>query len=352
MNTIETIQSKIYEIRGQRVMLDFDLASMYGVKTGRLNEQVKRNIERFPEDFMFQLTKGELEILKSQIATSNISDNQEDVILKSQIVTSSWGGTRKLPYAFTEQGVAMLSSVLRSPLAIQVNIGIIRAFVEFRRMASTLALPNTAADVAQLRKDFEELKLDIEDILHDQNDINESTREQLDAISTALAELQSKEPRQKPRRPIGFVTPSEEQVTAADEASKLTPPSSVNHILSILCASHHMTVRKSHSVGKMLRALCILPILLLVCLVSSCSNDDEEQPKDYMTQLYEESQTLQYQTADSIICFSSKFYDYLELNPDACNHPYYTAIEEKIYEWSPKCITGETDWDGEMHMEY
>ena len=102
----------------------------------------------------------------------------------------------------------------------------------------------------------------------------------------------------------------------------------------------------------LVKALLAIPLLLLVCLVSSCSKDDEEQPKDYMTQLYEESQTLQYQTADSIVNFSSKFYDYLELNPDACNHPYYTAIEEVIYEWSPKCITVETDWDGEMHMDY
>ncbi len=190
MNEMTVIQSKIHEIRGQRVMLDFDLATMYGVETRRLNEQVKRNIERFPEDFMFQLTAGEYEILKSQIATS------------------SWGGTRKLPYAFTENGVAMLSSVLRSPLAIQVNIGIMRVFTEFRRMATALPIPDTNADVAQLRKDFEELKLDIEDILRDQNDINESTRTQLDAISTALAELQPKEP--KKRRPIGFIQPKDE----------------------------------------------------------------------------------------------------------------------------------------------
>ena len=221
MDQLQKIQSKIYEIRGQRVMLDFDLAAMYGVKTGRLNEQVKRNIERFPEDFMFQLTNGEYEILKSQIVTSNVlisqnatsntSDNQKDAILKSQNATSSWGGTRKAPYAFTENGVAMLSSVLRSPLAIQINIGIMRAFTEFRHMASTLSLPSTNADVAQLRKDFEELKLDIEDILRDQNDINESTRMQLDAISTALSELQSKEPRKRERRPIGFIVPDEKK---------------------------------------------------------------------------------------------------------------------------------------------
>ena len=127
MDQLQKIKSKIYEIRGQRVMLDFDLAAMYGVKTGRLNEQVKRNIERFPEDFMFQLTNGEYEILKSQIVTSNVlisqnatsntSDNQKDAILKSQNATSSWGGTRKAPYAFTENGVAMLSVVTGSPLS-------------------------------------------------------------------------------------------------------------------------------------------------------------------------------------------------------------------------------------------
>lgn len=115
-----------------------------------------------------------------------------------------------MPYAFTEHGVAMLSSVLRSPLAIQVNICIIRAFVEFRRLTKTLPISTTAEDIVQLRKDFEELKLDIEDILHDQNDINESTRTQLDAISTALAELQAKRTEQKPRNPIGFVKPKDD----------------------------------------------------------------------------------------------------------------------------------------------
>ena len=194
MNDIQTIQSMIYEIRGQRVMLDFDLAEMYGVETRRLNEQVKRNIERFPEDFMFQLTKGEHEILKSRIATSNLSENQNVAVSISQIATSKpkerRGGTQKRPYAFTENGVAMLSSVLRSPLAIQVNIGIMRAFTAFRHLATSLPKSDVVADVAQLRKDFEELKLDIEDILHDQNDINEETRAQLDAISTALSELQ------------------------------------------------------------------------------------------------------------------------------------------------------------------
>ena len=212
MDELANIRSKIYEIRGQRVMLDFDLAEMYGVETRALNQAVKRNIERFPEDFMFQLTKGESEILtnqilKSQEETENTENLSEGNNMISQIVTSKpierRGGTQKLPYAFTENGVAMLSSVLRSPLAIQVNIGIMRAFTEFRKIAASLQIPDSAADVAQLRKDFEELKLDIEDILHDQNDINEMTRVQLDAISTALAELQPKEP--KPRKKIGFI---------------------------------------------------------------------------------------------------------------------------------------------------
>jgi len=191
MNEIQTIQSKIYEIRGQRVMLDRDLAELYQVTTGNLNKAVKRNIRRFPPDFMFQLTKDEFNRLKSDLIFQN--------------GTSNWGGTRKLPYAFTEQGLAMLSGVLTSDIAIDVNISIMRAFVAIRRMAATLPKPEVNADVAQLRKDFEELKLDIEDILRDQNDINESTRTQLDAISTALAELQSKEPRQKSRRKIGFI---------------------------------------------------------------------------------------------------------------------------------------------------
>lgn len=179
MDELQVIKNKIFEIRGQKVMLDYDLAAMYGVETKRLNEQVKRNIERFPDDFMFQLTKGEWEILtkqqiKSQFVTTNTSKNQIDIILRSQFATAkTFTKSRTLPYAFTEQGVAMLSSVLRSPLAIQVNIGIIRAFVEYRRMTSTLSISNTDADISQLRKEFEELKLDIEDILHDQNDINE-----------------------------------------------------------------------------------------------------------------------------------------------------------------------------------
>jgi hypothetical protein len=112
----EAIMNKIYFIRGHKVMLDRDLAELYGVETRRLNEQVKRNLKRFPDDFMFQLAQEELEILISQIATS------------------SWGGTRKLPYVFTEHGVLMLSSVLNSDRAIDVNIKIMRVFTRFRQL--------------------------------------------------------------------------------------------------------------------------------------------------------------------------------------------------------------------------
>ena len=211
MNELTEIQSKIHEIRGQRVMLDFDLAEMYGVEVKRLNEQVKRNIERFPDDFMFQLTKGEYEIftsspMSSQSVITELPVVEQDDNLRSQIATSrfsdksNWGGSRKPPYAFTELGVAMLSSVLRSPLAIQVNIGIMRAFVTMRHALNTMALP---AKVSELERNVENLRQEMNEILADQNDINESTRAQLDAISTALAELQPKEP--KPRRKIGFV---------------------------------------------------------------------------------------------------------------------------------------------------
>ncbi len=112
----ETLMNKIYLIRGEKVMFDTDLADLYGVETKRLNEQVKRNIERFPDDFMFQLTQEEFKILRSQIATSR------------------WGGRRTLPYVFTEHGVLMLSSVLNSDLAIKVNIQIMRVYTKIRNM--------------------------------------------------------------------------------------------------------------------------------------------------------------------------------------------------------------------------
>jgi hypothetical protein len=134
---IENIKSKIFIIRGQKVMLDRDLAELYGVETGRLNEQVKRNAKRFPEEFMFQLTKHEYEGLISQIAISNDKNSEYKPALISQIVISKRGGVRKLPYAFTEHGVAMLSSVLKSEKAVQINIAIIKTFIKLRDFALT-----------------------------------------------------------------------------------------------------------------------------------------------------------------------------------------------------------------------
>lgn len=131
MQIIQTIQNRIYEIRGERVMLDRDLAALYETETKALNLAVKRNIKRFPKDFMFQLTKEEFENLRFQIETLEKSDNP----LRLQNETSKGrGGTRYMPYAFTEQGVAMLSGILNSDKAINMNIAIMRAFVEVRKV--------------------------------------------------------------------------------------------------------------------------------------------------------------------------------------------------------------------------
>ena len=132
----ETIMNKIYLVRGEKVMFDSDLADLYGVETKRLNEQVKRNIERFPDDFMFQLSQEEFKILKSQIATSR------------------WGGRRTLPYVFTEHGVLMLSSVLNSDLAIKVNIQIMRVYTKIRNMLT---------NHKELLLKFEELQIKLAD---------------------------------------------------------------------------------------------------------------------------------------------------------------------------------------------
>ena len=201
----------------QRVMLDFDLAYIYEVETKALNQAVKRNYKRFEGDeFMFQLTPEEWKIFTNlhpqDSDNGDILDSfSEDYNLRSQFVTSrfsnKWGGNRRSPYAFTEIGVAMLSSVLKSEVAIQANRKIMKAFVAYRHLAE---LP-LAATYLDLRKQIEDLKNEVNDILADQNDINESTRAQLDAISTALAELQSKPAVGKPRRPIGFIQPTDEE---------------------------------------------------------------------------------------------------------------------------------------------
>ena len=186
MKDIEIIQSKIYEIRGQRVMLDFDLASLYDVETRVLNQAVKRNIKRFPDDFMFQLTKEEWGGISSQfVMTSRLKRPKSTP-----------------PFAFTEHGALMLSSVLRSEIAIETSIKITRAFVHIRKSLSLLSIP---MKLSELEHQIANLRNDMNSILHDQNDINEDTRAQLDAISTALAELQAKTTEKKPRRRIGFI---------------------------------------------------------------------------------------------------------------------------------------------------
>ena len=219
MNELESIQNHIYVIRGQRVMFDFDLANIYEVETKVLNQAVKRNYKRFEGDeFMFQLTPEEWKIFKdSHTQVSRDLDIPEslsdDYNLRSQIVTSrftdKWGGNRRPPYAFTEIGVAMLSSVLKSEVAIQANRKIMKAFVAYRHLAE---LP-LAATYLDLKKQIEDLKNEVNDILADQNDINESTRAQLDAISTALAEMQSSRSQNATikRRPIGFIQPKDEE---------------------------------------------------------------------------------------------------------------------------------------------
>lgn len=196
MDELARIKDLIYEIRGVRVMLDKDLADLYHVTTGNLNKAVKRNIRRFPLDFMFQLNKTEFEQLKS------------DLIFQNGI--SSWGGTRKLPFAFTQEGIAMLSGVLHSEIAIDINISIMRAFVALRRLPALIR----TKDLIEAKREIMDY---IDDILADQNDINESTRAQLDAISTALAELQASRSQNatlNKRRHIGFIQPKEDEEDA------------------------------------------------------------------------------------------------------------------------------------------
>ena len=202
------VKSKIYTIRGQKVMFDFDLAQMYEVKTGSLNQSVKRNIERFPDDFMFQLNEDEWEEWKSQYVTSNsIESNTKSNLLSQNVTAKSMNKKRFIPYAFTKLGVSMLSSVLKSKIAIQRNITIMRAFVLFSELI-TNPIPSSNSD---LRAEIKALRDEMNEILADQNDINESTRAQLEAINTALAELQVEHRKQSKRKPIGFIQPENEE---------------------------------------------------------------------------------------------------------------------------------------------
>jgi ORF6N domain len=180
------IQSRILALREQRVMLDADLAQLYGVETRVLVQAVKRNLARFPEDFMFQLSAQEFANLRSQ------------TVISSAASSTGHGGRRSAPYAFTEQGVAMLSTVLGSPRAIAVNIEIMRTFVRVRALAATHA--DLAKRLAELEDKTEALTMS-----HDT--FSRTTRAQLKQVFDALRELMT--PPDPPKRPIGFVTPQE-----------------------------------------------------------------------------------------------------------------------------------------------
>ena len=191
MANLQIIQSKIYEIRGQKVMLDFDLAELYSIETRVLKQAVRRNSARFEgEDFMFELTKEE--------------------ISRSQIVILNKGrgsNIKYTPFAFTELGVAMLSSVLNSPTAIEINRGIMRAFVAMRQLIHISPVDN----IGELKNELKELKEYIEDVFTDQNDINEDTRMQLELINQTLAELKTKDRGFKERKRIGYKLPGCEE---------------------------------------------------------------------------------------------------------------------------------------------
>lgn len=165
MDQLTVIENKIYEIRGQRVMLDFDLAEMYGIETKNLNKAVKRNIERFPDDFMFQLSNAEAKLLIDNIRFQNGT------------LAGDW--FRYSPYAFTEQGVAMLSGILRSPKAVEVNINIMRAFVRMRQYLLTHAP----------KQELEELRKRIEYLEEDISEDRDNYEKQFDDLFSAFAKL-------------------------------------------------------------------------------------------------------------------------------------------------------------------
>jgi hypothetical protein len=198
----ENIKEAIYEIRGQKVMLDYDLATIYGVRTGTLNQAVKRNIDRFPDDFMFKLTEKEWDELDCNILNSN---------MRSQSVTASANRRNKSnpPYAFTEHGAVMLASVLRSPSAVQMSVMVTRAFIAMRQAITTML--SVDLKVEQISHKVDQLNAYVEEILHDQNDINDQQEQtnnevalQIEAINDALDQLRDE--KAEPRKPIGFKT--------------------------------------------------------------------------------------------------------------------------------------------------
>ena len=190
------IQSRILSLRSQRVMLDVDLAQLYGVETRAVVQAVKRNAQRFPADFMFQLTPDEWDSLRSQTVISNAAGPGR-------------GGRRTAPYAFTEQGVAMLSTVLSSERAVAVNIEIMRTFVRVRELATTHQ---------DLAKRLAELEVKTESLEMQHDTFSRNTRNQLKQVFDALHELMT--PPEPPKRPIGFVHPEDRPTTKASEAVK------------------------------------------------------------------------------------------------------------------------------------
>lgn len=180
------VQNLIHEFRGKKVMLDFDLARLYQVETRVLNQSVKRNIKRFPPDFMFQLTEDEW------------------LTNSSQIVMTSNRPKSALPYAFTEQGVAMLSGLLKSDVAIAANIAIMRAFVQVREYL--LAASTVSAELKELRAKVDLLAMQQEENLGAVNDLSEDVRQDIDNLYLAIGELSSRieEKKHEPRRKIGF----------------------------------------------------------------------------------------------------------------------------------------------------
>lgn len=187
MDELEPIRRKIYEIRGRRVMLDSDLAELYMVETKNLKRAVRANINRFPPDFMFELTKDEYDSLRCKNFTLKNGRGQH---------------SKYLPFAFTREGIAMLSGLLRSEIAVQANINIMRAF--FQMQEALLIVSNTQLQLEQIRSEVKQLRTEMNDTLADQNDINESTRAQLEAINDALTELQNQERKQLPLPEIGY----------------------------------------------------------------------------------------------------------------------------------------------------
>lgn len=192
---IEIIQNKIYKVRGRQVMLDFDLAMLYGVETRIIKRAVRRNIERFPEDFMFEMTENEYNALVISLRSQFGISNEE----------RQRGGSRFMPFAFTEQGVAMLSGVLHSETAIKINIAIMRAFVAMRYYVTTAQI--MTAELAEIRTRLELLERNDEENMEAVNDLSEDTRREIDNLYAAIAALSVKPPKvEKPRTPIGYKT--------------------------------------------------------------------------------------------------------------------------------------------------